>query len=106
MSNERELFDVWHYNRFLFENPEIDISNAKYIYDYSHKNALVAQLKESHFVVWQASAQREGFVLVNKDMTDEMAEVVAVQAKVCGGGALDIYDSIVKQAMIEAGAVK
>lgn len=52
---EREAFEAWHYEQYLLENPNIDISNAKYIYDYAHKNALVCQLKESHFTVWQAA---------------------------------------------------
>ena len=52
---EREAFDVWHYEQYLLENPNIDIANARYIYDYAHKNALVYQLRESHFTVWQAA---------------------------------------------------
>ena len=52
---EREAFDAWHYEQYLLENPNIDISNAKYIYDYAHKNALVYQLKESHFLAWQSA---------------------------------------------------
>ncbi len=52
---EREAFEAWHYEQYLLENPNIDISNARYIYDYAHKNALVCQLKESHFTAWQAS---------------------------------------------------
>lgn len=55
IQKEREAFEVWHYEQYLLENPNIDISNAKYIYDYAHKNALVYQLKESHFLAWQAA---------------------------------------------------
>lgn len=55
IQKEREAFDAWHYEQYLLENPNIDISNAKYIYDYAHKNALVCQLKESHFTAWQAA---------------------------------------------------
>ena len=51
----REEFEAWHYERYLIENPNIDITHAKYIYDYAHKNALVWQLKESHFTAWQAA---------------------------------------------------
>lgn len=67
LQKEREAFEDWHYEQYLLENPNIDISNAKYIYDYAHKNALVCQLKESHFTAWQAAkaqvkevAQRQG----------------------------------------------
>ena len=66
---EREAFDKWHYEQYLLENPNIDIANAKYIYDYAHNNALVYQLRESHFTAWQAAkaqAVPEGFVLIEK----------------------------------------
>lgn len=43
----------------MLENPNIDISNAKYIYDYAHKNVLVFQLRESHFTAWQAAKAHE-----------------------------------------------
>ena len=75
IQKEREAFESWHYEQYLLENPNIDISNAKYIYDYAHKNALVYQLKESHFTAWQAAKAQaipEGFVLVPKEPTQEM----------------------------------
>lgn len=46
----------------------------------------------------------EGFVLVPKECSDDMAEIIATTANVCGGIAGDVYDAILKQAMIEAGA--
>ena len=55
LQKEREAFEAWHYEQYLLENPNIDISNAKYIYDYAHKNVLVFQLRESHFTAWQAA---------------------------------------------------
>ena len=73
---QRQAFDEWHYNQYLLENPNIDISNAKYIYDYAHKNVLVFQLRESHFTAWQAAkaqAVPDGFVVVNKK---ELAKVL------------------------------
>jgi hypothetical protein len=76
IQKKREAFDEWHYNQYLLENPNIDISNAKYIYDYAHKNVLVFQLKESHFTAWQAAkaqAVPEGFVLVPKEPTPKMS---------------------------------
>lgn len=69
MKEQRQAFDEWHYNQYLLENPNIDTSSAKYIYDYAHKNVLVWQIRESHFTAWQAAkaqAVPEGFVLVNK----------------------------------------
>lgn len=76
IQKEREAFEAWHYEQYLLENPNIDISNAKYIYDYAHKNALVFQLKESHFLAWQAAKaleakKLEGCVVVPKDQTED-----------------------------------
>lgn len=53
----------------------------------------------------EASAVPDGFVLLNKECSDEMAEVIAGVARVCGGGADDIYDAVVKQAMVEVEGV-
>ena len=63
----------------------------------------------SEFTEDQASAviealKLEGFVLMPKDCSDDMAEIIATTANVCGGIAGDVYDAILKQAMIEAGA--
>ncbi|MEF3812613.1 hypothetical protein [Acinetobacter baumannii] len=55
LNKERELFLKFHYEQYLRENPEVKKENAKYIYDYAHKNMLVDQLRESHFVVWLAA---------------------------------------------------
>lgn len=75
LQKEREAFLKWHYQAYLLENPEIDVKNAQYIYDYAHKNVLCAQLRESHFNVWQAAkaqAVPDGFVLVPKEPTSAM----------------------------------
>lgn len=42
------------------------------------------------------------FILIPKECSNEMAEVIAVTANVCGGIAGDIYDAVVKQAVAEA----
>ena len=71
--SDRKAFEAWHYKQYLLENPNIDISNAKYIYDYAHNNALVYQLRESHFIAWQAAkAIPDGFVLAPKEPTQEL----------------------------------
>lgn len=70
LQKEREAFEAWHYEQYLLENPNINITNAKYIYDYAHTNALVLQLKESHFITWQAAKAQaipDGFVVVPKE---------------------------------------
>lgn len=77
INKEREAFEAWHYEQYLLENPNIDITNAKYIYDYAHKNPLVAQLRESHFIVWQAAKAQDapdGFVVVPEEPTERMLD--------------------------------
>ena len=77
LQKEREEFEAWHYEQYLIENPSIDIANAKYIYDYAHKNALVCQLKELRFIAWQAAKAKaipEGFVVVPKVPTQRMLD--------------------------------
>ena len=82
LQKEREEFEAWHYEQYLIENTNIDITNAKYIYDYAHKNALVWQLKESHFTVWQAAKAQaipDGFVVVSqKDLLELTIAINAV----------------------------
>lgn len=75
LQKEKEEFEAWHYEQYLLENPNIDIANAKYIYDYAHNNALVYQLRESHFIAWQAAKAKaipDGFVVVPKEPTQKM----------------------------------
>ena len=67
LQKEREAFEAWHYEQYLLENPNIDISNAKYIYDYAHKNVLVCQLRESHFTAWQAAKAQAVQAWINVD---------------------------------------
>ena len=81
INKEREAFLKWHYQAYLLENPEIDMQNAQYIYDYAHKNALCAQLRESHFTVWQAAkAQAEKSLLeqfeINAKLTEKIESMV------------------------------
>lgn len=100
LQKERQDFDKWHYEQYLLENPNIDISNAKYIYDYAHKNVLVCQLKESHFTAWQAAKAKavpDGYKVVPKEPTKAMliaADNCEIDGKVT---AHNIY-----KAMIEA----
>ena len=80
MKTERELFEEWHYGQYLLENPDVDLANAKYIYDYAHKNALVYQMRETCFIVWQASASREGYKLVPLQPSNNT--IVVIERKV------------------------
>ena len=77
INKEREAFLKWHYQAYLLENPEIDVKNAQYIYDYAHKNALCAQLRESHFTVWQAAKeQAESALLEQFEINNKLVEQI------------------------------
>ena len=77
IQKEREAFLKWHYEQYLLENPNIDIANAKYIYDYAHNNALVYQLRESHFTAWQeAKAQSEKALLEQFEINNKLVEQI------------------------------
>lgn len=41
---------------------------------------------------------QDGYVMVPKEMTDEIGEAIAMQANCCGGIALDIYDAMIAAA--------
>ena len=105
LQKEREEFEAWHYEQYLLENPNIDIANAKYIYDYAHNNALVYQLKESHFIAWQAAKAKaipEGFVVVPKEPTSKILQAMK-KANDNGIHATQIYRcGLQYKAMIEA----
>ena len=94
MKTERELFEEWHYGQYLLENPDVDLANAKYIYDYAHKNALVYQMRETCFIVWQASAQREGYKLVPVEPTTDMWWEGKEELQ-NNGDATDIYKAMI-----------
>ena len=77
INKEREAFLKWHYQAYLLENPEIDMQNAQYIYDYAHKNALCAYLRKSHFTVWQAAkAQAEKSLLEQFEINNKLVEQI------------------------------
>ncbi|WP_259392324.1 DUF551 domain-containing protein [Klebsiella pneumoniae] len=46
----------------------------------------------------------DGYVMVPKEMTDEIGEAIAMQANCCGGIALDIYDAILAAAQQSSGS--
>ncbi|MCK4089825.1 hypothetical protein HCY66_06975 [Acinetobacter radioresistens] len=77
IEEQRKAFDEWHYRQYLLENPEIDQNNAKYIYEYSHKSPLVSSLREVQFMVWLASVQRKGHVLIPVEPTDSFIDDLA-----------------------------
>ncbi|WP_243216779.1 hypothetical protein [Klebsiella pneumoniae] len=43
----------------------------------------------------------DGYVMVPKEMTDAIGEAIAMQARCCGGIALDIYDAMIEAALQE-----
>lgn len=63
------------------------------------------ELINTAWTMWiraKKNAVPEGFVLMPKECSDEMAEVIATTANVCGGIAGDVYDAVIKQAVVEA----
>ncbi|HGT2910757.1 TPA: DUF551 domain-containing protein [Klebsiella pneumoniae] len=46
----------------------------------------------------------DGYVMVPKEMTDEIGEAIAMQANCCGGIALDIYDAMLAAAPQQPGS--
>lgn len=47
----------------------------------------------------------DGYVMVPKEMTDEIGEAIAMQANCCGGIALDIYDAMIAAAPHDTPAI-
>lgn len=47
----------------------------------------------------------EGYMMVPKEMTDEIGEAIAMQANCCGGIALDIYDAMIAAAPHDTPAI-
>ncbi len=80
--SNREAFEAWHYEQYLIENPNIDITNAKYIYDYAHKNVLVCQLRESHFTAWQAAKAQAvpEWISVEDGLPSDGQDIIAFDA--------------------------
>lgn len=109
---EREAFEAWHYEQYLLENPNMDISNAKYIYDYAHKNVLVCQLRESHFTAWQAAKAHKaeklkGKVVVPVEPTPKMIDSTwddqdEIETMSHNSRNEFIYKKMIRVAMVEA----
>ncbi|HDH1787632.1 TPA: DUF3850 domain-containing protein, partial [Klebsiella quasipneumoniae subsp. similipneumoniae] len=59
------------------------------------------ELKEGNYQLYTAQPAPvvpDGYVMVPKEMTDEIGEAIAMQANCCGGIALDIYDAMLAAA--------
>ncbi|MCE0033226.1 hypothetical protein LVT43_27450, partial [Klebsiella pneumoniae] len=73
---------------------------------YIHPLAQDDELKDFSWGIWNACASNsqpapvvpDGYVMVPKEMTDEIGEAIAMQANCCGGIALDIYDAMLAAA--------
>ena len=85
IQKERKAFlEHWHENNLHFDGEE--------------------KFQKPAWDAWLAAKAQtipKGFVLVPTECTDEIAEAIAFSARVCGGVANDVYESIVK-AVIEA----
>ncbi|HCQ6508070.1 TPA: hypothetical protein OL574_000432 [Klebsiella pneumoniae] len=76
---------------------------------YIHPLAQDDELKDFSWGIWNACVSNsqpapvvpDGYVMVPKEMTDEIGEAIAMQANCCGGIALDIYDAMLAAATQE-----
>ncbi|EPY6763350.1 DUF551 domain-containing protein [Klebsiella pneumoniae] len=82
---------------------------AKVIYHFRDWNEgfPVERFKADYVISWMlanyppaqpAPLVPDGYVMVPKEMTDEIGEAIAMQANCCGGIALDIYDAMLAAA--------
>lgn len=104
---EKPLFEAEFIFTALLNNVEFNIKTGDFDVTQDCPESdreLTHEVVNHSWVMWlraKSSAAPEGFVLVPKECSDEMAEVIAATARVCGGIAGDVYDAVVKQAMVE-----
>ncbi|HBR0341751.1 TPA: DUF551 domain-containing protein [Klebsiella quasipneumoniae] len=89
----RSLFDSWFASDCSFDlSPEASEEDniawrESYWYVWQRCRAAMLQAGNSPVIP-------DGYVMVPKEMTDEIGEAIAMQANCCGGIALDIYDAM------------
>lgn len=81
-----------HWEELCREHPDMSIGDA--IIRAAWWNACRAAMLQAG----NSPVIPEGYVLVPKEMTDEIGEAIAMQANCCGGIALDIYDAMLAAA--------
>ena len=105
---EKPLFEAEFIFTALLNNVEFNIKTGDFDVTQDCPESdreLTHEVVNHSWVMWlraKSNAVPEGFVLVPKECSDNMAEIIAITAKVCGGIAGDIYDAVVKQTAIEA----
>lgn len=93
----RSLFDSWFASDCSFDlSPEASEEDniawrESYWYVWQRCRAAMLQAGNSPVIP-------DGYVMVPKEMTDEIGEAIAMQANCCGGIALDIYDAMLAAA--------
>ncbi|WP_342637352.1 DUF551 domain-containing protein [Klebsiella quasipneumoniae] len=93
----RSLFDSWFASDCSFDlSPEASEEDniawrESYWYVWQRCRAAMLQAGNSPIIP-------DGYVMVPKEMTDEIGEAIAMQANCCGGIALDIYDAMLAAA--------
>lgn len=90
----RELLALWRAQRepiaFIAECGAIIGEGSPFFDDYKNPQPLYAAA--------QLPAVPDGWVIVPREMTDEIGEAIALEAKCCGGIALDIYNAAIAAA--------
>nr|WP_085844135.1 DUF551 domain-containing protein [Klebsiella quasipneumoniae] len=93
----RSLFDSWFASDCSFDlSPEASEEDniawrESYWYVWQRCRAAMLQAGNSPVIP-------DGYVMVPKEMTDEIGEAIAMKANCCGGIALDIYDAMLAAA--------
>ncbi|HCQ8451285.1 TPA: hypothetical protein OME04_000566 [Klebsiella oxytoca] len=81
-----------HWEELCREHPDMSIGDAIIRAAWwNHCRAAMLQAGNSPVIP-------DGYVMVPKEMTDEIGEAIAMQANCCGGIALDIYDAMLAAA--------
>lgn len=76
-----------------FEIDDVDTGSDASITEYAARGAAIIRM-----LAGNSPAIPDGYVMVPKEMTDEIGEAIAMQANCCGGIALDIYDAMLAAA--------
>lgn len=91
---------VWNVCRHaaMLERQLVDRVDEKSLTSINPAPDLVSLQKKAESIIGNYPGIPDGYVMVPKEMTDEIGEAIAMQANCCGGIALDIYDAMIAAA--------
>ncbi|HIE9647108.1 TPA: hypothetical protein ACXRWH_003994, partial [Klebsiella pneumoniae] len=82
----------------MLERQLVDRVDEKSLTSINPAPDLVSLQKKAESIIGNYPGIPDGYVMVPKEMTDEIGEAIAMQANCCGGIALDIYDAMIAAA--------